>query len=103
MIGQEICSLVEVVPLRAAPLTPDYIQFLPVEVPEEGLTVRAWQGAIQPFASDSDARFVLEEIEAGRQLWISAGSIQGGVASKPHVLDPFLVSKYDDTLPSPDL
>jgi hypothetical protein len=88
----EFNSPSEVVSLSATPLTPDYIQFLPTEVPSDGLTVRAWRGAIQPFVDDSVARFVLSEIEAGRQLWISAGSIQGGTPAKPHVLDPLLVN-----------
>jgi hypothetical protein len=78
------------VPL-AAPLTPDYPQFVPVELPRDGISIAAWKGTIQPFADDETARSVLADVEAERTLFIAAGSIRGGGKPVPHWANPLLV------------
>jgi len=96
---RNLCSLVSrkdlfipthAVPL-AAPLTPDYPQFVPVETPNDGITVSAWRGIIQPFMDDETARSVLADVEAERTLFIAAGSICGGGKPVSHWANPLLV------------
>ncbi len=87
---QDLLILTHAVPL-AAPLTPDYPQFVPVELPHDGITVAAWKGTIQPFADDETARSVLADVEAERTLFIAAGSIRGGGKTVPHWANPLLV------------
>lgn len=83
-------ALNEAVPFTA-PLTAYYPQFLPAEVPGDGLTVAAWRGAIQPFADDETAHSVLTDIEANKILFISAGAIRGGATPCSHWANSLLI------------
>lgn len=80
----------EAVPI-SAPLTRDYPQFFRTANPNDGLTIEAWKGVIQPFADDATARSVLADVEANRQLYISAGSIRNSSALADHWANPLLV------------
>lgn len=72
-------------------LTPEYPQFAQVEPPDDGLTVSAWRGDLQPFANDAAARSILCDIEAERTLWVSAGSIRPSISAEQHWADPVLI------------
>ena len=72
-------------------LTPDYPQFAPTALPDDGLTVSAWRGCLQPFASDAAARSILCDMEAEHTLWVSAGSIRPSPLTERHWAHPLLL------------
>lgn len=80
------------VPPVAAHLTPDYPQFQQCEAPDDGVTQRAWRGVIKPFSTDEDARSLLADFEADKQVWISAGRIRALPNITSHWANPLLVN-----------
>lgn len=84
-------------PLEAASISIHYPQFHPVDVPDESSALCAWEGVIQPFASDASARAFLHLVEAQHPFGLSQGTLNCGDEDSPnaahaHWADPFLVN-----------
>jgi hypothetical protein len=73
-----------------------YTAFYQVEVPSGTSAIRAWQGKLQPFRSDDDARNLLAALENGSSISCDQGFLHCGVKnserSAAHWAKPFLVS-----------
>jgi SEC-C motif len=73
-----------------------YSAFYEVEIPMGISATRAWQGRIQPYRSDDDARNLLIAIEKGSSILCDQGFLHSGEENstrrKEHWAKPFLVS-----------
>lgn len=80
---------------ETASISIHYPQFVQADLPSGSAASSAWEGIIQPFARDADARTFLHLIEEDKPCGVSEGTIvckDESSARKWHWVNPYLVS-----------